>query len=75
MASIALPKFIDVETKKFNFEKLIEVTKVVTTNLNKIIDKNFYPVKEAENSNLRHRPVGIGVQGLANVFAMLEIPY
>ena len=75
LASIALPKFVNIQSKSFDFEKLIKVTKVITYNLNKIIDKNFYPVKEAENSNMKHRPIGIGVQGLADVFAMLEIPY
>lgn len=66
LASISLPRFLDKGI--FNFEKLHEVTKVITKNLNKVIDVNYYPVKEAENSNLRHRPIGIGVQGLADVF-------
>lgn len=61
LASIALSRFVDPETKKFNYEKLHLVTKRATKNLNKIIDRNHYPVKEAENSNLRHRPIGIGV--------------
>ena len=61
--------------KQFNFGLLREMTKMITKNLNKIIDYNFYPVKEAENSNKRHRPIGIGVQGLADVFAMLRMPF
>jgi ribonucleoside-diphosphate reductase alpha subunit len=75
LSSICLPKFIDVETKEFNHEKLIEVVKVVVSNLNKIIDLNFYPVPETKLSNLKHRPLGIGVQGLADVFCMLRIPF
>lgn len=64
------------ETKKvFDFNKLMEITKVVTKNLNKIIDGNFYPVKEAYTSNMRHRPIGIGVQGLADVFLKLRIAF
>ena len=74
LASIALSKFVK-EDKTFDFEKLIEVTSVATNNLNIIIDKNYYPIKEAENSNLRHRPIGIGVQGLANCFAMMDLDY
>ena len=73
LASIALPKFI--EDNEFNFKKFEEVVKTITRNLNKIIDINYYPVKEAENSNRRHRPIGIGVQGLADVFAMLKLPF
>jgi len=61
LASIALNKFVNIKNKTFDFKKLIEVTRVATRNLNKIIDKNFYPVKEAENSNMRHRPIGLGV--------------
>ncbi len=61
LASIALSKFVNEEEKTFDFKKLIEVTKVATRNLNLIIDKNYYPVKEAENSNFRHRPIGLGV--------------
>lgn len=74
LASIALNKFVSSD-KKFDFNKLIEVTKVVTSNLNIIIDKNYYPIPEAKNSNMRHRPIGIGVQGLANCFAMMELDY
>jgi ribonucleoside-diphosphate reductase subunit M1 len=60
---------------EFDFERLYEVTKVVTRNLNKVIDVNFYPVKEARNSNMRHRPIGLGVQGLADAFAKLRLPF
>jgi ribonucleoside-diphosphate reductase subunit M1 len=56
LASLALPKFVDKDTKTFDFAKLHEVTKVVTRNLNKVIDVNYYPVEEARNSNMRHRP-------------------
>ena len=73
LASIALNKFV--KDGKFDFNGLVNVTRVATRNLNKIIDLNFYPVKEAENSNLRHRPIGIGVQGLANTFALLKLDY
>ena len=75
LASIALPKFVDIKNKSFDFKKLEEVTKVVIENLNKVIDVNYYPVVEAKNSNMRHRPVGAGVQGLADVFALLKIPF
>lgn len=73
LASIALNMFV--ENKEYNFKKLKEVTKIVTQNLNKIIDVNFYPVPEAKNSNMRHRPIGIGVQGLADAFVLMRIPY
>jgi ribonucleoside-diphosphate reductase alpha chain len=73
LASISLPRFV--ENGQFNFDKLHDVTKVITKNLNRIIDNNYYPVEEAKNSNLRHRPIGIGVQGLADVFQMLKIPF
>lgn len=73
LASLALPKFIS--NGKFDHEKLAEVTKVATKNLNKIIDVNYYPVPEARNSNMRHRPIGLGVQGLADVFVMLRMPF
>lgn len=75
LASLSLPKYVNVETQTFDFEKLHEVTRVVTKNLNKIIDINYYPVKEAENSNFRHRPIGIGVQGLADAFMMMRMPF
>ncbi len=63
------------EGKKFNFEKLLEVTQIITKNLNKIIDNNYYPLEETRRSNLRHRPIGIGVQGLADVFILLRLPF
>ena len=68
LASIALPKYVNTETKEFNHEELHRVTKMVTRNLNRVIDKNFYPTENGHRSNMRHRPIGIGVQGLANVF-------
>jgi ribonucleoside-diphosphate reductase alpha chain len=74
LASIALPKFIT-EQGKFDHQKLYEITKVATRNLNKVIDINYYPVVEARNSNLRHRPIGLGVQGLADAFIMLRMPF
>ncbi len=73
LASISLPMFI--ENGEFNHNLLFNVTKRVTRNLNKVIDRNYYPVKEAENSNLRHRPVGLGVQGLADAFIMMRMPF
>jgi ribonucleoside-diphosphate reductase alpha chain len=73
LASIALPRFII--DGEFDHNKLFEVTYQITLNLNRIIDHNYYPVKEAENSNLRHRPIGIGVQGLADAFIMLRYPF
>ena len=74
LASIALTKFVD-ETGKFDHQKLYEITKVVTRNLNKVIDVNYYPVPEARHSNLRHRPIGIGVQGLADAFILMRMPF
>jgi ribonucleoside-diphosphate reductase alpha chain len=73
LASLALPRFV--VNGKFDHEKLFEVTYQVTKNLNAVIDHNYYPVPEARNSNLRHRPVGLGVQGLADVFIMLRLPF
>jgi ribonucleoside-diphosphate reductase alpha chain len=73
LASISLPMFV--ENGSFNHQLLFDVTKRVTRNLNKVIDRNYYPVQEAENSNLRHRPVGLGVQGLADAFIMLRMPF
>ena len=73
LASISLPMFV--ENGEFNHQLLYNVTKRVTRNLNKVIDRNYYPVKEAENSNLRHRPVGLGVQGLADAFILLRMPF
>ena len=75
LASIALPKYVNKETKTFDFEKLHEVTKIVTKNLNRVIDRNFYPVETAKRSNMRHRPIGIGVQGLADVFILCGLPF
>jgi len=74
LASIGLSKYVN-EDKTFNYEYLHSVTKVVTSNLNKIIDVNFYPTEKTQRSNFLHRPIGIGVQGLADVFAMMDIPY
>lgn len=73
LASLALPRFV--QNNAFDHDKLYEVTYEVTKNLNKIIDHNFYPVEEARNSNIRHRPVGLGVQGLADVFILLRLPF
>ena len=73
LASIALPRFVI--NGKFDHQKLYEVTYEVTRNLNKIIDNNYYPIKEAKNSNLRHRPIGIGIQGLADAFILLRLPF
>jgi ribonucleoside-diphosphate reductase alpha chain len=85
LASICLPTYITETTdaadavdrgkRTFDFEKLHEITKVITKNLNKVIDKNFYPVEKARRSNLKHRPIGIGVQGLADVFIQLRYPF
>jgi ribonucleoside-diphosphate reductase alpha subunit len=70
LASIALPKYVNEETRTFDYEKLHEITKIVTKNLNRVIDRNFYPVETARKSNMRHRPIGLGVQGLADVFIL-----
>ena len=75
LASIALAKFVDDENKVFDFQKLFDITRVVTRNLNKVIDINYYPVPEAKNSNMRHRPIGIGVQGLADAFILMRYPF
>merc|ERR1719317_1339137 len=75
LASVALPMFIDEKQGVFDHEELYRVTKVATRNLNKVIDVNFYPIKEARRSNMRHRPIGIGVQGLADVFIQLGMPF
>ena len=74
LASLALPKYVT-EDGKFDHDKLFEVTYQATLNLNRIIDENFYPVEEARNSNLRHRPIGLGVQGLADAFIMMGLPF
>ncbi|WP_047548559.1 ribonucleoside-diphosphate reductase subunit alpha [Psychroserpens sp. Hel_I_66] len=73
LASIALPMFI--KNGEFDHKELFRITKRVTKNLNRVIDRNYYPVKEAENSNFRHRPVGLGVQGLADTFIKLRLPF
>ena len=75
LASINLSKFVDVKKEEFNHKRLFEITKIVTKNLNKVIDINYYPVPEARNSNMRHRPIGIGVQGLADAFIMMRMPF
>ena len=75
LASIALPKYVNTELKTFDFAKLHQVTKIVTKNLNKVIDRNFYPVETARRSNMRHRPIGLGVQGLADVFILCGLPF
>jgi ribonucleoside-diphosphate reductase alpha chain len=75
LASIALPSFVNSDTKEFDYDKLHSVTKVVTNNLNKVIDINFYPTEKTKTSNLRHRPIGIGVQGLADTFILMDIAF
>lgn len=73
LASISLPMFV--ENGAFNHQHLYDVTKRITRNLNRVIDRNYYPVEEAKNSNMRHRPVGLGVQGLADAFILLRMPF
>ena len=76
LASLCLPAFVNVGAEEeFDFDKLAQVTRVVTRNLNRVIDKNYYPTEAARKSNMRHRPIGIGVQGLADVFQMLGLPF
>ena len=75
LASIGLPMYVDAKSKKFNYEKLRQVVKVAIRNLNRVIDINYYPTPETKNSNMRHRPVGLGVQGLADVFALMRVPW
>ena len=75
LASIALPKYVNKETKTFDYDKLHAVTKIVTKNLNRVIDRNFYPVETARNSNMKHRPIGLGVQGLADVFILCGLQF
>lgn len=77
LASICLPRFVEGETgnRSFNYDELLKVAKVVTKNLDKIIDLNYYPVPETEVSNLKHRPVGVGVQGLSDVYCMFDLPF
>jgi ribonucleoside-diphosphate reductase alpha chain len=78
LGSLALPKFVEMSsegTPSFNFEKLRHYTSILTRNLDIVIDKNYYPTPECRNSNMRHRPIGIGIQGLADVFAMMRLPW
>merc|ERR1712241_41289 len=75
LASIALPAFVKEGRKEYDFEGLYVVVKVATRNLNKVIDRNYYPVEEARRSNMKHRPVGLGVQGLADAFLMMRLPF
>jgi len=75
LASIALPKFVNPKTKKFNYQNLIDVSRTVTRNLNKVIDRNFYPTEPARKSNMRHRPIGIGVQGLADTYILMDMAF
>lgn len=74
LASICLPKFVT-EDGKYDHEKLHQVTRVITKNLNRIIDGNYYPIEQAKNSNMRHRPIGIGIQGLADALIKLKVAY
>jgi ribonucleotide reductase alpha subunit len=75
LASIGLPMFVNTSTKEFNYELLHDVTKIITDNLNQVIDVNFYPTEKTQRSNLRHRPIGIGIQGLADVFVLMDIAF
>lgn len=75
LASIALPMYVNEENTTYDFQKLYDVTYVATMNLNKVIDVNYYPVEEAKNSNMRHRPIGLGVQGLADAFILMGMPF
>lgn len=75
LASLALPTFVDVQGGQYDFARLHDVTKVVVKNLNKIIDVNYYPVEEAKRSNMNHRPIAVGVQGLADAFLALRMPF
>ena len=75
LASIALPRMVSQETREYDFEKLGSITRILVRNLNRVIDRNYYPVPETKLSNDRHRPIGIGVQGLADVYCAMKIPY
>jgi len=75
LASIGLPTFVDPVTKQFDYDKLHYVTKVITNNLNRVIDVNYYPTEKTKRSNMKHRPIGIGVQGLADTFVLMDIPF
>ena len=74
LASLSLPRFVVGQTK-FDFDLLKKITKVVVRNLDRLIDRNYYPLEEARYSNMRHRPIGIGVQGLADVFQIMRFPF
>lgn len=74
LASVCLPMFVNTDGT-FNYEKLHEVTRNVTKNLNRVIDVNYYPIPEAKNSNMRHRPIGIGIQGLADTLIKMKVAY
>jgi ribonucleoside-diphosphate reductase alpha subunit len=75
LASIALPTFVDPILKTFDYAKLHQVTKIITNNLNRVIDINFYPTEKTRRSNFKHRPIGIGVQGLADAFVLMDIAF
>lgn len=75
LASIGLPVFVNKETNQFDYDMLHHVTKIVTSNLNKVIDINFYPTEKTKLSNMRHRPIGIGIQGLADTFILMDLPF
>ena len=75
LSSIALPKFVDVESQRFDFSMLRQVVHQCVRNLNRVIDRSYYPLEKCRRSNLRHRPMGIGVQGLADTFVLLRMPY
>jgi ribonucleoside-diphosphate reductase alpha subunit len=75
LASLSLPKYVDVKRGEFDHQKLYEITRVVTKNLNRVIDINYYPVEQARYSNMRHRPIGLGVQGLADAFILMRMPF
>jgi len=75
LASLALPSYVQPKTRTFDFKKLRDAVKIVIKNLNRVIDINYYPTPETKTSNTRHRPVGLGVQGLADVFALLRVPW
>merc|ERR1712187_227472 len=75
LASIALPAFVKSAEQTYDFQRLYEVTKVSTRNLNKVIDRNYYPIIEGRNSNMRHRPIGLGVQRLADAFLLMRLPF
>merc|ERR1712045_1036940 len=75
LASISLPAFVSQDGKSYDFKGLYDVVKVATRNLNRVIDRNYYPIEEARRSNMKHRPVGLGVQGLADAFLMMRLPF